>query len=96
MLPPVGSAGLCSALVLVLFAVEVQLLHLSDRISNFRELSFTFQTYTQSYDRCFWLFLLVSLIHGLNAVLIRLTGVRLPLQEPKEVDLGGGAADLMY
>lgn len=92
----VGSAGLCSCLVLVLFAAEVKLHHLSDRISNFSELRFTFQTYSEQYDRCFWLFFLVFLIHGLNVVLIRLTGVRFPFQEPKEVDLSGGAADLMY
>lgn len=95
-LPPVGCAGLCSCLVLVLFAAEVKLHHLSDRISNFSEVSFTFQTFSEEYDRCFWLFFLVFLIHGLNVVLIRLTGVRFPLQEPKEVDLSGGAADLMY
>lgn len=90
------SAGLCSCLVLVLFAAEVKLHHLSDRISNFSELSFTFQTHSEAFDRCFWLFLLVFLIHGLNVALIRLTGVRFPFQEPKEVDLSGGAADLMY
>lgn len=91
-----GSAAVCSCLVLVLFAAEVKLHHLSDRISNFGELNFTFQTFSERYDRCFWLFVLVFLIHGLNLVLIRLAGVRFPFQEPKEVDLSGGAADLMY
>ncbi|CAG02134.1 unnamed protein product [Tetraodon nigroviridis] len=94
---PRGEAPpLLVCLVLVLFPAEVKLHHLSDRISNFNELSFTFQTFSEQYDRCFWLFLLVFLIHGLNVVLIRLAGVRFPFQKPKEVDLSGGAADLMY
>lgn len=85
-----------SCLVLVLFAAEVTLHHLSDRISNFSEVSFTFQVYRQGYDLCFWLFLLVFLVHTLNMVLIRLTGVQFPFQEPKEVEQSGGGADLMY
>ncbi|RVE65353.1 hypothetical protein OJAV_G00134980 [Oryzias javanicus] len=85
-----------SCLVLVLFSCEVKLHRLSERISNFREENFEFQTFREDYGRCFWLFFLVFVLHGLNALLIRLVAVQLPLQENKEVTLGGGASDLMY
>ncbi|XP_059187610.1 clarin-1 [Centropristis striata] len=86
----------CSALVMVLFASEVKLHHLSDRIANFNEVSFVFQTHTEHYDRCFWLFFLVFTLHALNFLLIRLAGTQFPFQETKEAELSGGAADLMY
>uniref|UniRef100_A0A3Q3WT90 Uncharacterized protein n=1 Tax=Mola mola TaxID=94237 RepID=A0A3Q3WT90_MOLML len=89
-------SGLCSCLVLALFASEVKLHHLSDRIANFDQVNFVFQAYEERYDRCFWLFLLVFLVHGLNVALIRLAGVQFPFRETKEADLSGGAADLMY
>ncbi|XP_049916689.1 clarin-1 isoform X1 [Epinephelus lanceolatus] len=87
---------LCSCLVMILFASEVKLHHLSDRIANFNEVNFVFQTYTEHYDRSFWLFFLVFLLHSLNFLLIRLAGIQFPFQESKEADLSGGAADLMY
>ncbi|XP_042269653.1 clarin-1 [Thunnus albacares] len=87
---------LCSCLVMILFASEVKLHHLSERIANFNEMTFVFQTYSERYDRSFWLFFLVFLLHGLNILLIRLAGVQFPFQETKESDLSGGAADLMY
>ncbi|XP_023133576.1 clarin-1 [Amphiprion ocellaris] len=87
---------LSSCLVMILFASEVKLHHLSERIANFNEVNFVFQTYSEQYDRSFWLFFLVFILHGLNGVLIRLSGIQFPFQESKEVDLGGGAADLMY
>ncbi|XP_068440619.1 clarin-1 [Clinocottus analis] len=87
---------LSSCLVMILFASEVKLHHLSDRISNFNEVNFVFQTYTEHYDRCFWLFFLIFLLHGFNFLLVRLAGIQFPFQESKELDLSGGAADLMY
>ncbi|XP_018560469.1 clarin-1 [Lates calcarifer] len=87
---------LSSCLVMILFASEVKLRHLSDQIANFNEINFVFQTYSERYDRCFWLFFLIFLLHALNILLIRLTGIQFPFQETKESDLSGGAADLMY
>ncbi|KAM9853344.1 clarin-1 [Aulostomus maculatus] len=88
--------GLCSCLVMILFASEVKLHHLSQRIANFNEVTFDFQTHSERYDRSFWLFLLVFLLHGINILLIRLAGVQFPFQGKKEVDLSAGGADLMY
>ncbi|XP_026228127.1 clarin-1-like [Anabas testudineus] len=87
---------MCSCMVMILFASEVKLHHLSERIANFNEVNFVFQTHSEHYDRCFWLFMLVFLLHGLNILLIRLAGIQFPFQETKEVELSGGAADLMY
>ncbi|CAJ1066413.1 clarin-1 [Xyrichtys novacula] len=86
----------CSCLVMVLFAAEVKLHHLSDRISNFNEVNFVFQAHSEQYDRCFWLFFLVFVLHVINLLLIHLAGVRFPFQDSKEAELGGGAVDLMY
>lgn len=81
---------------MVLFVSEVKLSRLSERIANFNEGNFIFQTYTERYDRCFWLFFLIFLLQGLNALLVRLAGIQFPFQQNKEVELSGGAADLMY
>ncbi|XP_034021346.1 clarin-1 [Thalassophryne amazonica] len=88
-------SSLCSCLVMILFASEVKLHRLSERITNFKEVTFVFQTHTERYDRCFWLFFLIFLLHGLNMLLIRLAGIQFPFQETKETNLNG-AADLMY
>ncbi|XP_041668921.1 clarin-1 [Cheilinus undulatus] len=86
-----------SCLVMILFAVEVKLHSLSERIVNFNEVNFVFETFSESYDRCFWVFFLVFLLHAANLLLTRLTGVNFPFQDTKEAELGGGgAADLMY
>ncbi|XP_051255040.1 clarin-1 [Dicentrarchus labrax] len=87
---------LCSCLVMILFVSEVKLHHLTERIANFNDVNFVFQTYSERYDRCFWLFFLIFLLHGLNVLLIRLAGIQFPFQDAKESDLSGGAADLMY
>lgn len=87
---------MCSCLVMILFASEVKLHHLSERIANFNEVNFVYQTYSESYDRCFWLFFLIFLLHGLNILLIRLAGFQFPFQETKEAGMSEGAADLMY
>ncbi|KAM3874899.1 clarin-1 [Diretmus argenteus] len=87
---------LCSCLVMILFASEVKFHRLSERIANFNEVTFVYQTYTERYDRSFWLLFLVFLLHGLNILLIRLAGIEFPFQETKELDLNSGAVDLMY
>ncbi|XP_038153718.1 clarin-1 isoform X1 [Cyprinodon tularosa] len=89
-------SGLTSCLVLILFASEVKIRRLSELIANFKEENFVFQTYSESYDSCFWVFFIILVLHGLNLVLIRLTGIQFPFQGKKDVELSVGAADLMY
>ncbi|KAE8294762.1 Clarin-1 Usher syndrome type-3 protein [Larimichthys crocea] len=85
-----------SCLVLVLFASEVKIHRLSERIANFNEVHYVYQTYSEHYEWSFWLFFLIFLLQGLNILLIRLAGIEFPFQDSKELDLSGGAADLMY
>ncbi|XP_029027089.1 clarin-1 [Betta splendens] len=86
----------CSFLVMILFASEVKLHHLSERIVNYNEVNFVFQTFSERYDRSFWLFFLIFFLHGFNIFLIRLAGIQFPFQESKGLELSGGAADLLY
>ncbi|KAL2096664.1 hypothetical protein ACEWY4_008812 [Coilia grayii] len=87
---------LCSCLVMILFAAEVKIHRLSERIANFREVNFLYKTYTEQYDRSYWLISFTFLIHALNILLIRLAGFEFPFQVAKETELGTGASDLMY
>ncbi|KAM6969767.1 clarin-1 [Aplochiton taeniatus] len=86
----------CSCLVMTLFASEVKLHRLSDKIANFNEGTFVYKTYAERYDSSFWMVFLVFLLHTLNVLLIRLAGIHFPFQEAKESDVNTGAADLMY
>lgn len=81
---------------MILFASEVKIHHLSERIVNYDEVGFFFQTHSERYGRSFWLFFLIFLLHGLNVVLTRLAGIQFPFQETKGLELSGGAADLLY
>lgn len=89
-------AGLCSCLVLILYASEVKLHRLSEKIANYKEGTFVYKTHSEVFDRTFWLIFIVLLLHGLNILLIRLAGIQFPFQEAKESDASTGAADLMY
>ncbi|XP_060744850.1 clarin-1 [Tachysurus vachellii] len=87
---------LCSCLILILYASEVKLHHLSEKIANYKESTFAYKTYSEAFDHSFWLIFIVFLVHGLNILLIRLAGIQFPFQEAKESDANTGAADLMY
>ncbi|KAG7471019.1 hypothetical protein MATL_G00119980 [Megalops atlanticus] len=86
----------CSCLVMILFASEVRLHRLSEKISNYNEGSFVYKTHTEQFDRSFWIILFTFLAHGLNILLIRMAGIQFPFQEAKEADVNVGASDLMY
>ncbi|XP_049608805.1 clarin-1 [Syngnathus scovelli] len=86
----------CSFLVVILFASEVRIDRLSERIANFEEVTFVFQTHGESFDICFWILLLVFFLHAFNALMIPLAGMNFPMLRRKDLDPSGGAADLMY
>ncbi|XP_062329717.1 clarin-1 [Osmerus eperlanus] len=86
----------CSCLVMTLFASEVKINHLSDKIANFNEVNFVYKTYTEWYDHSFWIIFLTFLLHCLNILLIRVAGIQFPFQEAKELAVNTGAVDLMY
>nr|XP_013797762.1 PREDICTED: clarin-1 [Apteryx mantelli mantelli] len=86
----------CGCLILVLFSSEVKVHHLSEKIANFKEESFTFKTHSEQFDSSFWIILVCSLVHFLNAILIRFAGFEFPFSKPKDSGTTTGAADLMY
>ncbi|MBN3308573.1 clarin-1 [Amia ocellicauda] len=86
----------CGCLVMILFASEVKLHRLSEKIANYKEGIFVYKTDSEQFDRSFWIILFSLSVHVLNILLIRLAGVQFPFQETKESDVTTGAADLMY
>ncbi|XP_001233894.1 clarin-1 isoform X1 [Gallus gallus] len=86
----------CGCLIMILFSSEVKIHHLSEKIANFKEKSFTFKTHSERFADSFWIILSCSLVHFLNALLIRLAGFEFPFSKPKDSGTATGAADLMY
>ncbi|XP_018604107.1 clarin-1 isoform X2 [Scleropages formosus] len=87
---------LCGSLAMILFASEVKVHRLSEKIANFNERSFVYKTQAEQFDRSFWIILFVFLTHAVNILLVRLAGIQFPFQEAKEPELSTGASDLMY
>ncbi|XP_048810724.1 clarin-1 isoform X2 [Lagopus muta] len=86
----------CGCLIMILFSSEVKIHHLSEKIANFKEKSFTFKTHSEQFADSFWIILACSLVHFLNTLLIRLAGFEFPFSKPKDSGTATGAADLMY
>ncbi|XP_023678939.1 clarin-1 isoform X2 [Paramormyrops kingsleyae] len=94
--PECRGTGVCSSLVMTLFASEVRFHRLSEKIANYNESSFVYKTHSEQFDYSYWLILFTFLTHLLNILLIRLAGIQFPFQEAKEPDVSSGASDLMY
>ncbi|XP_009940713.2 clarin-1 [Opisthocomus hoazin] len=86
----------CGCLIVILFASEVKIHHLSEKIANFKEGSFTFKTHSEQFAGSFWIVLVCSLVQFLNALLIRFAGFEFPFSKSKDSGTTTGAADLMY
>uniref|UniRef100_A0A8B9THC1 Clarin 1 n=1 Tax=Anas platyrhynchos TaxID=8839 RepID=A0A8B9THC1_ANAPL len=74
----------CGCLILILFSSEVKIHHLSEKIANFKE------------GNSFWIILGCSLVHFMNALLIRFAGFEFPFSKSKDSATTTGAVDLMY
>ncbi|XP_039930240.1 clarin-1 isoform X2 [Hirundo rustica] len=88
--------GSCGCLIMILFSSEVKIHHLSEKIANFKEGTFTFKTHSEQFANSFWTILVCSLVHFLNALLIRFAGFEFPFSKSKESGTITGAVDLMY
>uniref|UniRef100_A0A8C0EQV3 Clarin 1 n=1 Tax=Bubo bubo TaxID=30461 RepID=A0A8C0EQV3_BUBBB len=77
-------------------ATQVKIHHLSEKIANFKEGSFTFKTHSEQFANSFWIILVCSLVHFLNALLIRFAGFEFPFSKSKDSGTITGAVDLMY
>ncbi|NXP36986.1 CLRN1 protein, partial [Leiothrix lutea] len=86
----------CGCLIMILFSSEVKIHHLSEKIANFKEGTFTFKTHSEQFADSFWTILVCSLVHFLNALLIRFAGFEFPFSKSKDSGTITGAVDLMY
>ncbi|XP_026263970.1 clarin-1 isoform X2 [Urocitellus parryii] len=88
--------GSCGCLVMILFASEVKIHHLSEKIANYAEGTYAYRTQQESYTTSFWVVFTCCLVHFLNGLLIRLAGFQFPFAKSKDTGTTNVAADLMY
>ncbi|KAM5154935.1 clarin-1 isoform 2-T2 [Callospermophilus lateralis] len=86
----------CGCLVMILFASEVKIHHLSEKIANYAEGTYAYRTQRESYTTSFWVVFTCCLVHFLNGLLIRLAGFQCPFAKSKDTGTTNVAADLMY
>ncbi|XP_051012786.1 clarin-1 isoform X2 [Acomys russatus] len=86
----------CGCLVMVLFASEVKIHHLSEKIANFKEGTYAYKTQSENYTTSFWVVFICFFVHFLNGLLIRLAGFQFPFTKSKDTETTNMAADLMY
>ncbi|XP_016072183.1 PREDICTED: clarin-1 isoform X1 [Miniopterus natalensis] len=88
--------GSCGCLVMILFASEVKLHHLSEKIANYKEGTYAYKTQSEKYTTSFWVVFICFFVHFLNGLLIRLAGFQFPFAKSKDTETTTVAADLMY
>ncbi|XP_051839237.1 clarin-1 [Antechinus flavipes] len=86
----------CGCLVMILFASEVKMHHLSEKIANYKEGTFIYKTHSEKYTTSFWIIFMCFSVHILNGLLIRLAGFQFPFAKSKDFETTSAAADLMY
>ncbi|XP_055978051.1 clarin-1 [Sorex fumeus] len=86
----------CGSLVMILFASEVKIHHLSEKITNYKEGTYAYRTQSESYATSFWVVFICFFVHILNGLLIRLAGFQFPFTKSKDAETPNVAADLMY
>lgn len=89
-------AGSCGCLVMILFASEVKVHRLSEKIANFKEGTYAYRTQNENYTTSFWVVFICFFVHFLNGLLIRLAGFQFPFTKSKETETTNVASDLMY
>ncbi|KAM5293180.1 clarin-1 isoform 1-T1 [Ctenodactylus gundi] len=86
----------CGCLVMILFASEVKIHHLSEKIANYKEGTYAYKTQNEKYTTSFWVIFICCFVHFLNGLLIRLAGFQFPFANSKDTETTNVAADLMY
>lgn len=89
-------AGSCGCLVMILFASEVKIHHLSEKIANYKEGTYAYKTQSEKYTTSFWVVFICFFVHFLNGLLIRLAGFQFPFAKSKDTETTNVASDLMY
>ncbi|XP_058920207.1 clarin-1 isoform X1 [Kogia breviceps] len=88
--------GSCGCLVMILFASEVKIHHLSEKIANYKEGTYAYKTQSEKYTTSFWVVFICFFVHFLNGLLIRFAGFQFPFAKSKDTETTNVAADLMY
>uniref|UniRef100_A0A8C2YKE9 Clarin 1 n=1 Tax=Chinchilla lanigera TaxID=34839 RepID=A0A8C2YKE9_CHILA len=89
-------SGSCGCLVMALFASEVKIHHLSEKIANYKEGTYAYKTQNEKYTTSFWVIFICFFVHFLNGLLIRLAGFHFPFSKSKDSETTNVASDLMY
>uniref|UniRef100_A0A8C4MV31 Clarin 1 n=1 Tax=Equus asinus asinus TaxID=83772 RepID=A0A8C4MV31_EQUAS len=89
-------SGSCGCLVMILFASELKIHHLSEKIANYKEGTYAYKTQSEKYSTSFWVVFICFFVHFLNGLLIRLAGFQFPFAKSKDTETTNVAADLMY
>ncbi|XP_023559838.1 clarin-1 isoform X3 [Octodon degus] len=89
-------SGSCGCLIMILFASEVKIHHLSEKIANYKEGIYAYKTQNEKYTTSFWVIFICFFVHFLNGLLIRLAGFQFPFSKSKDTETTNVAADLMY
>lgn len=74
----------------------VKLHHLTEKIANFRENAFQFVILEEQYERSFWLCVASATIHGVNLLLVSISGIRFPKLKTKTEEANVTPEDIMY
>ncbi|XP_004674977.1 PREDICTED: clarin-1 isoform X1 [Condylura cristata] len=88
--------GSCGCLVMILFASEVKIHRLTEKIANYKEGTYAYKTQSEKYTTSFWVIFICFFVHFLNGLLIRLAGFQFPFAKSKDTETTNAAADLMY
>ncbi|XP_007446703.1 PREDICTED: clarin-1 isoform X2 [Lipotes vexillifer] len=94
--PSPQAAGSCGCLVMILFASEVKIHRLSEKIANYKEGTYAYKTQSEKYTTSFWVVFICFFVHFLNGLLIRFAGFQFPFAKSKDTETTNVAADLMY
>lgn len=89
-------SGSCGCLVMILFASEVKIHHLSEKIANYKEGIYAYKIQSEKYTTSFWVIFICFFVHFLNGLLIRLAGFQFPFAKSKDTETTNVAVDLMY
>ncbi|KAL8207583.1 UNVERIFIED_CONTAM: Clarin-2 [Gekko kuhli] len=89
-------AGGSAVLAVTSFMAAVKLHNLTERIANFRENIFRFVILEEQYEESFWLCVASAAVHGVNLLLVAISGIRFPTLKTKTEEANVTAEDIMY
>uniref|UniRef100_UPI00398EBE31 clarin-2-like isoform X2 n=1 Tax=Pristiophorus japonicus TaxID=55135 RepID=UPI00398EBE31 len=86
----------CKYMWIVCFIAAVKLHHHTEQIANFHEHVFKFIILQEYFDYSFWLCVASAVVHVVNMLVVRISGVRFPTLKTKTEEANVTPEDLMY